>query len=149
MKTSILTKRQPGPPIISVCITSIIRVVAFSSIFLGDGSWVNIYPAIWIFVWTSFTAVSACLPNHSPKWQVRHLRKECPYLSRKPCGQQSGAYRRIGLTKLASPGARYWSLTAKSLIRWALMGYERASKGILQYWKWVITQYPMTGHSAP
>ena len=59
-----------------VCITSIIRVVAVSSISLTDGTWVNTYPAIWAFVETSIAVVSSCLPTLRPVYRYAIYGKE-------------------------------------------------------------------------
>lgn len=68
------TALTPHP--LSVCITSIVRVIAVSSIFPTDGSWVNTYPAIWAFLGTPIVIVSAYLPSTPSSIQVRDLRPQ-------------------------------------------------------------------------
>lgn len=73
-RPSMTTALTPHP--LSVCITSIVRVTAVSSIFPTDGSWANTYPAIWAFVETSIAIVSAYLPSTPSSIQVRNLRPQ-------------------------------------------------------------------------
>ena len=96
----------------SVCITSIVRVIAVSSISLSDGSWVNTYPAIWAFVETSIAVVSACLPTLRPIYKYAIYGKNgLSHGSKESSGRQSGDTDGIGLTKSTSPW--YKSIASK------------------------------------
>ncbi|MCJ1457821.1 hypothetical protein MMC28_008190 [Mycoblastus sanguinarius] len=85
-----------------VCITSIVRVIAVSSISLTDGSWVNTYPAIWAFVETSIAVVSACLPTLRPVYKYVIYGKKGLSQPTKP-GLTSGNSNGVDLTKSNSP----------------------------------------------
>lgn len=89
-----------------VCITSIVRVIAVSSISLTDGSWVNTYPAIWAFVETSIAVVSACLPTMRPIYKYALHGRKGLELGQQPkysSGERSSDSNGIGLTNSTSP----------------------------------------------
>ena len=87
----------------SVCITSIIRVVAVSKITLSDASWVNTYPAIWAFVETSIAVVSACLPTLRPVYRYAIYGKRGLSRDSHPNDISGGESDKFKLTQSTSP----------------------------------------------
>lgn len=92
--------------ILSVCITSIVRVIAVSSISLTDGSWVNTYAAIWAFVETSIAVVSACLPTIRPIYKYALYGKKGLSQLSKSSSNPTGDSNRVELTKSISPWSK-------------------------------------------
>lgn len=89
-----------------VCITSIVRVIAVSSISLTDGSWVNTYAAIWAFVETSIAVVSACLPTIRPIYKYALYGKKGLSQLSKSSSNPTGDSNRVELTKSISPWSK-------------------------------------------